>query len=115
MHHDDAVYIGHILDTARKIADRAQGISRSDFDEDDDLQDALAHRVQVIGEAASRLSVEIRERSPQIPWNRVIGMRHRIVHAYMDIDYDILWEVATKSVPELIEMIESLVGSDGER
>ena len=109
MHHDDSVFLGHMLDTAHKVVGRVRKVTRSDFDADEDLRDAIAYRVQIVGEAASRLSKEFRERNSQIPWNRIIGMRHRIVHSYMDVDYDILWEVATKSLPEFIEMTEELV------
>lgn len=109
MQHDDSVYLGHMLDTARKVFERVKGRTREQFDADEDARDAIAHRVQIIGEAASRLSQSFRDANPQVPWHRAIGMRHRIVHGYMDVDYDILWQVATKSLPELIAHLATLV------
>ncbi|NIA15642.1 MAG: DUF86 domain-containing protein, partial [Nitrospiraceae bacterium] len=94
------------------VAARLEGVDRDEFDGDEDLRDALAHRVQIIGEAASRLSAAFREAYPHIPWHRLIGMRHRIVHDYMNVDYDILWEVATRSLPELLKMLGSIVPDD---
>ena len=69
----------------------------------------LVHWVQVIGEAASRVSHKTLASHPGIPWRRIVGMRHRIVHDYMNIDEDILWEVVTRSLPELIEILTPLV------
>ena len=114
MQHDDSVYLGHILDTAHKVADSLREITRPDFDANEDLRDAIAHRVQIIGEAAGKLSKAFRDRNSQIPWNQVIGMRHRIVHAYMDIDYDILWEAATKNLPEFVDMVGKLARPEHE-
>lgn len=113
MQHDDSVYVGHMLDTARLAAERVQGKSRADFDADEDLRIVLAHRVQVIGEAAGRVSQATRDARPEIPWKRIVGMRHRIVHDYMNIDADILWEVATRSLPELIGLLTPLVPPQG--
>ncbi len=111
MPHDDAVYLGHMLDMAQKAASRLAGRTRQSFDHDEDLQIVLAHRVQIIGEAASRVSSGTKDAHPEIPWHRIIGMRHRIVHDYMNIDADILWEVVTRSLPELIELLIPLAPS----
>jgi uncharacterized protein with HEPN domain len=109
MPHDDAVYLGHMLDMARKAVAKIQGRPRQAFDRDEDLQIVLAHRVQIIGEAASRVSTSTKEAHPEVPWRRIVGMRHRIVHDYMNIDADILWEVVTRSLPELIALLLPLV------
>lgn len=60
MQREDSVYVGHILDTAHKVVDRVRALSRPEFDADEDLRDAIAHRVQVVGEAASKLSEAFR-------------------------------------------------------
>jgi uncharacterized protein with HEPN domain len=109
MQRDDNVYLGHMLDTARKVRSRVEGTARSEYDGDEDLRIVVAHLVQMIGEAASQVSAPTRERHPEIPWKQITGIRHRIVHDYMHVDYDILWEVATGDLPRLIELLEHIV------
>lgn len=108
MQRDDAVLVQYMLDTARNIVQRLGGVSRDEFDSDDDLRDALALRLQIVGEAASKVSHAYRTRHPEVPWARIVGMRHRIVHDYLDVDFDILWQVATKDVPALLPLLERL-------
>jgi len=112
MERDESVYLRHMLDTAQKIVGKVRGKSRADFDADEDFRVALSHWIQIIGEAAARLSEQTRSAHPKIPWHRVIGMRHRIVHDYMNVDADILWEVVTRSIPELIVLLAGIVPSE---
>jgi uncharacterized protein with HEPN domain len=109
---DDNVYLRHIMDTAREIVRKLEGRTRDEFDADVDFRFALTYRVQIIGEAASRLSPTFRDTHAEIPWHRLIGMRYRIVHDYMNINDEILWEVVTRSVAELVELLEPLVPPD---
>lgn len=109
MQRDDTVYLAHMLDTARKAAERVRHRTRAEYDADEDLRIVIAHLVQTIGEAAARVSQESRTQYTDIPWKRIVGIRHRIVHDYMDIDYDILWEVATRHLSPLIEALEKIV------
>jgi uncharacterized protein with HEPN domain len=97
-----------MLDAARKAVRRAAGRSREDLEaEDDDLADALVHRISVIGEAATKVSADVRLELSEIPWNDVIGMRNRLIHAYFDINLDILWATVQDSLPVLIRLLES--------
>ena len=109
MKHDDLVYLGHMLDTARRAVEKLKDKTREHFDGDEDLRIVLAHWVQIVGEAASRVSPGMAATHPAIPWRRIVGMRHRIVHDYMDIDEDILWEVVMRSLPELIVLLTPLL------
>jgi len=109
MQRDDVILVRHMLDTARNIAQRVAVVSREEFDSDEDLRDALALRVQIVGEAASKVSQAFRTEHPEVPWGRIIGMRHRIVHDYLNVDFDILWQVAKKDVSELVPVLEQLV------
>lgn len=72
----------------------------------------LTHLVQVIGEAARKVSAEFQGEHPEIPWQRIIGMRHRIVHDYMHVDEDILWQVVTKDLPELLPLLEAILPNE---
>jgi uncharacterized protein with HEPN domain len=110
---DDSVYLGHMLDAASRIAARVQGRSRAEYDASEDLPIVLAFLIQTIGEAAARVSQDARNRHPEIPWKQIVGMRNRIVHDYMNIDADIVWEVATRNVPSLITQLSSIVPPAG--
>lgn len=112
MQKDDAVYLGHMLDMARKVSVRVAGVSREDYDADEDLRFVIAHLIQTIGEAAARVSIPMQKAHPEIPWKNVTGIRHRIVHDYMGVDYDILWEVAVRHIPPLIANLEAIIPSE---
>ena len=97
-----------ILEAADKIRTRvARGRER--FDADEDLQIVLTHLVQVIGEATSRISSELIDRYPLLPWRQVVGMRNRVVHDYFEIDLDILWVAVTADVPHLADQITTVL------
>ena len=113
MKKDDLVYVGHMLDTARLIVDKVSGKSRTQFDEDENLRLALTHLIQTLGEAARRVSPEFQQARPEVPWKKVIGMRHKVVHDYLHIDYDIVWDVATVNLPPLLAQLEKIVSPDG--
>ena len=79
---------------------------------DENLRLALAHLVQVIGEAARRVSNDVREAHPEIPWADIVGMRSKIVHDYMNVDEDIVWEVVTRDLPALVAALEKVTPGD---
>ena len=113
MQRDESVFLGHMLDTARKAVDKLGAKTRADLDADEDLRIVLTHWVQIIGEAASRVSAATQAAHPEIPWRRIVGMRHRIVHEYMNIDVEILWAVVSRNLPELIRLLSPIVPSEG--
>jgi uncharacterized protein with HEPN domain len=98
MRQDDVVYVGHMLDLARKIAAKTTGVRREEFDGDENLRLALAHLLQTIGEAARRVSREFQCAHPEIPWGGIVGMRHKVVHDYMDVDEDVVWKTSVEEV-----------------
>ncbi len=100
------------MDTARKARSLLGTKDREAYDADETLRLALAHLVQVIGEAARRVSPELQEGQPQIPWSDIMGMRHKIVHDYMDVEDDVLWSVVTSDLPDLIHHLEGLGFAD---
>src|SRR5262249_36758800 len=101
----DELYLGHMLETARKIAVRTQGLTRADFEADEDRQIVFVHLTQIIGEAAARVSSETRDQHSEIPWKQIVGMRNKLVHDYWTVDRDILWDVITIDVPLLIQLL----------
>ncbi len=106
MQHDDAVYLAHMLETARRVRLRVQEHGRAGFEASEDLRLALTHLIQTVGEAARQVSDETRSRLTGIPGQQVIGMRHILVHNYLGVDEDIVWQVASRDIPSLIECLE---------
>lgn len=112
---DDVIRLGHIYEAAQKAINFVDDKKRQDLDNDDMLQFALIHAIQVIGEAAARMSKEFQVKYPQIPWRVMSGMRNRIVHEYFDVDLDIVWQTATENLPTLMPELENLwkdIGND---
>ena len=95
-----------MLDYALKASRLVEGKSRADFDGDEVVQLALAHSLQVIGEAARRVSDEFRRQHSLVPWRAIVGMRHKVVHDYMNVDPDIVWETVVNELPGLIGHLE---------
>ena len=85
-----------------------EGSSYADFERNREKQRAIFNAVQEIGEAASRVTPEFRKTHPSIPWRKIVGMRHRLVHAYFDIEPDIVWDTVRNDLPALIARIEAL-------
>jgi uncharacterized protein with HEPN domain len=100
-----------MLDAVRLARQFVQGKSGADYDDDQPLRLALVHLLQTIGEAARRVSSEFRTRHPEIPWPAVVGMRHRVVHDYLSVDLDLVWDVVQGDLPQLIAALEPLATS----
>lgn len=103
---DDTVPMRHMLDHARRAVAVAKQRSRADLNGDWLLQLALRQVIQIVGEAANRVSREGQARYPEIPWRSAIAARNRIVHGYDVIDYDIVWQIVSEEFPLLIAALE---------
>jgi uncharacterized protein with HEPN domain len=106
---DEWVYVGHMLDMSQQALEISAGKNREVYDSDLTLRLALTHLVQVIGEAAQHVSSEFRQSYPEIPWREVIGMRHRIVHDYLNVDEDVVWQVVQQDLPQLAKMLDQII------
>lgn len=106
MRMDDTVRLRHMLDAAREAIGFAVGCTREDLENDRQLILALVKAVEIIGEAAFQLSEETKRQVQGVPWDDVIGMPHRLVHAYFDIDLDTLWRTVQDDLPPLIVELE---------
>jgi len=112
MQRDDIVYVGHMLDLARQARELVAARTRAEYDADLALRLALAHLVQTIGEAARRVSPELQKAHPEIPWRNIVGVRHKVVHDYFYVDYDIIWDVVTSDLPGLMSKLKPIAGPD---
>jgi uncharacterized protein with HEPN domain len=98
-----------MLDHAREAVSLVVRKERGDLDTDRVLQLALVRLIEIVGEAARRVSEETQTRHPQIPWPQVISTRNRLVHGYDFVDHDILWETITDDLPALIAQLEQII------
>ena len=103
---DDRARLRHMLDAARLAQRFAQGRTRRDLDDDPMLVLALVKAVEIAGEAAYQTSESTRSSLEAIPWSDIIAMRHRLVHDYTNINFDILWSTIRDDLPDLISAIE---------
>lgn len=105
---DDTTRLQHMLDYSKKACEFTQGKTQADLESDEVLTLAIVRLIEIIGEAAANVSLERREQLPDIPWNEIIGMRNRIVHAYFDVNLNIVWDTVTYNLPSLIAQLERL-------
>jgi uncharacterized protein with HEPN domain len=99
-----------MLDAANEALEFARERQREDVEKDRILAPALVKEIEIIGEAASQLPADFIAQHPQIPWSKAIGMRHRLVHRYAEIDFELLWDTVVGSLPPLIVDLERLLG-----
>jgi uncharacterized protein with HEPN domain len=110
----DEKYLLDMLLSARQARIYAEGMDRAQFLEDTLTQDAIIRRLEVIGEAAARVSEKTREAHRHIPWSAMAGMRNRLVHEYFRVDLDIVWQVVRYELPDLIPALEPLIPPEDE-
>ena len=108
MNKNDLVYVGHMLDLAQAAVHKAAGSTHEQFDQDKNRRLALTHLIQSFGEAARHVSKEFRDNHRDVPWDKIVGMRHKVVHDYMHVDYDLVWDVATMELPPFLKQLENI-------
>ncbi len=106
---DDQIRVRHMLQAAREAMKFVQGKQRKDLDEDRLLVLGLIKAVEIIGEAASRVSREYQTANPQIPWSAIIAMRNILIHNYFGIDLDEVWNTLQNDLPPLISDLAQIV------
>lgn len=101
MRPDDRVRLVHMLESVQKALPFAQSRGRADLEVDRMLLRALVKDIEIVGEAASKVSDETRAALPRIPWAAIVATRNRLIHAYFDINLDVLWETIAVDLPAL--------------
>ncbi len=109
MERDDRVYILHTIDAAEKAVEISNRINRDDLDSDEIYALALVRLLEIIGEAANLVSVDYKDKNPNIPWKHMISMRNRLIHGYFDINYDIVWDTVKNDLPSLVKLLKGIV------
>jgi uncharacterized protein with HEPN domain len=109
---DDQIRLRHMLDAATEVAGFIKHRQRHDLDRDRLLVLGLMKSIEIIGEAASRLSPVTRNEHPAIPWSDMAGMRNRLVHVYFETDIDLLWETVSHDLPALAAELRKALEPD---
>jgi uncharacterized protein with HEPN domain len=105
----DVAYLWDMWDAAQAIQEFVSGKTFHHYQHDRMLRGAIERHLEIIGEAANRVSLDCRVNHPEIPWRRIISQRHVIAHEYGEIKHELIWKVATVNIPELIAQLESLI------
>ena len=108
---NDPLRLQHMYDEARKARRFVEGMTRREFDDDEQLQYALARAVEIVCEAACNITDEFQEDNNQIEWQQIIGMRQWLAHAYFKIDLNVLWKTVQEDIPPLIRHLESILSA----
>lgn len=108
---DDGLYLRHMLERCQRVTRFIRG-GREAFFASEELQDAVIRNAEVIGEAAKRVSTESRQQMPSLDWKSICGMRDVLIHDYIGVDLDEVWNVASSRIPELQSVLEQFLAMD---
>ena len=101
MNKDYTVYLHHMLDAIQSIESYTRNVTEGQFLKTKLIQDAVIRNLEIIGEAAKQISKTVRGRYPKIDWGNIAGMRDVLIHDYLGVDLDVVWEVVHHDLPEL--------------
>ncbi len=102
-------YLRHIRDECAYILSISIGLSKNEFEQDETLKRAVVRSLEIIGEAAKKIPADFKVKWDSIKWKNIAGMRDRLIHDYMGVNYSIVWDVIVNKIPELYERITEIV------
>lgn len=106
---NDLIYLNHIKDSIIWIEEYTKGKKKKEFVKDHLTQDGVIRQIEIIGEATKNLSKKLRNKYPVIPWKDIAGMRDKLIHNYMGVDIDFVWETVKNDIPQLKSSIEIIL------
>lgn len=112
MNIDDKEKVKHMLDAAQQVKEFVKEKCRDDLDKEPMLLHALVRLLEIIGEAANRISPEVQHRYTEISWIDIISMRNRLIHGYFNVNLDIVWKTAIQDIPVLVEQLNKLKNNE---
>lgn len=111
MGNDDRIRLQHMLDAVREIGEFRSGLTQADLKQNRMATLAIIKELEIIGEAAGKVSAQTRAAFPEIPWTDIIGMRNRLIHGYFDVDLERVWDTVTYDLPELQMLLIKILDS----
>ena len=105
----DLLFLKDIINVMNKIFNYTENMTKEDFKKDERTVDAVLRNIEIIGEAANKLSKEIYEENENVYWGRMIGLRNIVIHEYFGVDLNIIWQVITVNLPETKPKIEEIL------
>jgi len=114
MRKDDLIRVRHMFDAAKERLSFARNKERGDLDSDRMLTLSIIKTIEMIGEAASKVTQESRDLHAEIPWSSIIAMRNRLIHVYFDINLDRVWDTITDDLPSLIAVLETVISRESQ-
>lgn len=106
---DDKAYIQHILESIKKIEDYSKKITKNKFLIESIIQDAIIRQIEIIGEASKLISEKTKVKNPNIPWKDIAGMRDKLIHDYLGVDLEAVWQTVKKDIPVLKKEINKIM------
>jgi len=105
---DDLAYIEHLLLSISKIEAFTSGLKRSDFEQNEMVQDAVIRNIEIIGEVSKRVSADFKTTYFDIPWREMAGMRDKLIHDYLGVDLDVVWKTIKTDIPLLAVLLKKI-------
>ena len=105
-------YLLHIRDEAEFLQQTSAGLDRESLLHDETLKRAVVRSLEIIGEAVKHISEQVRNKYPAVEWRAIAGMRDKLIHDYVTVDYDIVWDVIKNKIPALLLEVEQILTDD---
>ena len=112
MRAEDRIRLLHMVEAAQAALKFVNGKQFSDLQSDQMLLFAVIRAIEILGEAANKISEDLQSTSPSIPWRAIVGMRNRLVHAYFDVDTEMVWKTLQYEIPVLLDALQALLATD---
>jgi uncharacterized protein with HEPN domain len=114
MRRDYKVFLQDVLDAIANVAEFVGAMTLDEFKSDKKTLHAVVRNLEVIGEAVKGVPSEVRQRHPRVPWQRIAGLRDILIHHYFEIDVDIVWDIVQTKLPELRQLLQTILSESGE-
>ena len=105
------LYVTDMIEFAEKVQSYTDGMDQTAFIADSRTYDAVLRNLELVGEAATHIPNAVREAYREVPWRTIVGARNRIVHGYLGIDVDLIWDIIQRDIPVLLPVLKKMAGT----